>query len=70
MPTAGVQNTRSLAVVQHLRFRDEGVRERYLHIEGAWRDHRTFALTREDVTTGSVIQRWARWRDPAQAAPT
>jgi ribosomal-protein-alanine N-acetyltransferase len=57
------ENVRSLAVVQHLRFRDEGIRERYLHIEGAWRDHRTFALTREDVTTGSVIQRWSRWSE-------
>ncbi len=63
------ENARSLAVVEHLRFRDEGVRERYLHIEGAWRDHRTFALTREDVTTGSVIQRWSRWRELTQATP-
>ncbi len=55
------ENTRSLAVVERLRFRDEGVRERYLHIEGAWRDHRTFALTREDVTTASVIERWSGW---------
>ncbi len=64
------ENARSLAVVEHLRFRDEGVRERYLHIEGAWRDHRTFALTRDDVTTGSVIQRWSRWQELTQAAPS
>ncbi len=53
------ENERSLAVVRHLGFRDEGVRERFLHIGGDWRDHRTFALLREDVSEGSVIQRWA-----------
>ena len=36
-------------MVQKLGFRDEGVRARYLHIDGAWRDHRTFALTTEDL---------------------
>lgn len=51
------ENAASLRVVEHLRFRDEGVRERYLHISGAWRDHRTFALTREDLGPGSVLDR-------------
>ena len=39
------ENVASLAVVRKLGFRDEGLRARYLHINGAWRDHRTFALT-------------------------
>jgi ribosomal-protein-alanine N-acetyltransferase len=34
------------------------VRERYLHIQGVWRDHRTFALTAEEVPGGLL----ARWR--------
>ena len=42
-------NAASLRVVQKLGFRDEGVRTRYLHINGAWHDHRTFALTAEDL---------------------
>ncbi len=54
------ENVPSLRVVQHLRFRDEGVRERFLHIEGAWRDHRTFALTTEDTLGLPVISRWQR----------
>lgn len=54
------ENARSLAVVAHLGFRDEGVRRRYLHIGGDWRDHRTFALLAEDVADGPVISRWAR----------
>ena len=43
------ENVASLRVVEHLRFRDEGVRERYLHINGGWRDHRTFALTADEL---------------------
>lgn len=54
------ENAASLRVVEHLRFRDEGVRLRYLHINGAWRDHRTFALTQEDLGGRSVTDRWAR----------
>jgi ribosomal-protein-alanine N-acetyltransferase len=46
--------------VEHLRFRDEGVRERYLHINGGWRDHRTFALTTDDLDRGRVLERWTR----------
>ncbi|MEE1620451.1 GNAT family protein [Zafaria sp. J156] len=39
------ENAPSLRVAEKLGFRDEGVRERFLHIDGAWADHRTFALT-------------------------
>ncbi|MCW4464239.1 GNAT family N-acetyltransferase [Glutamicibacter sp. MNS18] len=45
------ENQASLRVVRKLGFRDEGLRERYLHIDGQWRDHRTFALNREDFGT-------------------
>ena len=51
------ENAASLRVVDKLGFRDEGVRRRYLHIDGAWRDHRSFALTVEDVGPG-VLERW------------
>jgi ribosomal-protein-alanine N-acetyltransferase len=52
------ENVASLRVVEKLGFRDEGVRLRYLHIDGAWRDHRTFALTREEVPDG-LLRRWS-----------
>jgi ribosomal-protein-alanine N-acetyltransferase len=52
------ENGPSLRVVEKLGFRDEGLRERYLHIQGVWRDHRTFALTAEEVPGGLL----ARWR--------
>jgi len=51
------ENVASLRVVEKLGFRDEGLRRRYLHIDGAWRDHRTFALTIEDVP-GGLLPRW------------
>lgn len=44
-----IDNVRSLAVVDRLGLRDEGVRERYLHIDGRWRDHRSFAITSEEL---------------------
>lgn len=52
------ENLASLRVVEKLGFRDEGVRERLLHIAGDWRDHRSFALTADEVPEGLV----ARWR--------
>ncbi|QTE28952.1 GNAT family N-acetyltransferase [Pengzhenrongella sicca] len=51
------ENAPSLRVVTKLGFRDEGVRERYLHIAGQWCDHRTFALTAEEVPEG-LLARW------------
>ena len=51
------ENAASLRVVEKLGFRDEGVRRRFLHIAGDWRDHRTFALTAEEVPEG-LLARW------------
>lgn len=51
------ENAPSLRVVEKLGFRDEGLRRRYLHIEGDWRDHRSFALTAEEVP-GGLLRRW------------
>ena len=52
------ENAASLRVVEHLGFRDEGIRARYLHINGGWRDHRTYALTTEDLVGRTVLERW------------
>lgn len=58
------ENVPSLRVVEKLGFRDEGVRERFMHIDGAWRDHRTFALVAEDVPFG-LLDYWrgVRWEE-------
>lgn len=50
------ENTASLRVVEKLGLRDEGVRERYLHIQGQWCDHRTFAVTAEEVPGGMLAR--------------
>jgi [ribosomal protein S5]-alanine N-acetyltransferase len=51
------ENTASLRVVDKLGFRPEGIRLAFLHIDGAWRDHATFALTAPEVP-GGVLERW------------
>lgn len=61
------ENKASLRVVQKLGFRYEGLRRRYIHIDGDWRDHYAFALTREDVPDG-VLARWISGRAPEEAA--
>lgn len=55
------ENGPSLRVVEKLGFRDEGYRPRYLHINGEWADHRTFALTSEEVPDG-LLARWLESR--------
>ena len=56
------ENGPSLRVVEKLGLRDEGLRERYLHIQGRWCDHRTFALTAEEVP-GGLLARWQATRE-------
>lgn len=51
------ENGPSLRVVEKLGFRPEGTRLRFLHIDGGWRDHHTFAVTVEDVP-GGLVRRW------------
>src|SRR5690625_3818995 len=49
----------SRRVVEKLGFREEGLRRRQLHIDGAWRDHIAYALTTEDIP-GGLLPRWRR----------
>ncbi len=51
------ENVASLRVVEKLGFRDEGIRKGLLHIAGDWRDHRSFALTAQEVP-GGLLARW------------
>jgi [ribosomal protein S5]-alanine N-acetyltransferase len=53
------ENHASRRVVEKLGFREEGLRRRSLHIDGAWRDHLCYALTAEDAA-GGVLSRWSR----------
>ena len=62
------ENAPSLRVVEKLGFRYEGLRRRFIHINGDWRDHFCFALTVDELPTG-VLRRWLDGNaDPADAA--
>ena len=61
------ENKASLRVVEKLGFRYEGLRRRFIHIAGDWRDHYAFALVREEVPVG-VLQRWVSGQAPTDAA--
>lgn len=50
------ENSASLRVVEKLGFRYEGMRARLIHIDGAWRDHLAFAVTKEDVPDGLLAR--------------
>jgi ribosomal-protein-alanine N-acetyltransferase len=58
------ENTASLRVVEKLGFREEGLRRLYLHIDGQWRDHRSFALTTEDLGPRSMVELWNHSQEP------
>lgn len=50
------ENRASLRVVEKLGLRSEGRRERFLHIDGDWRDHLSFAVTAEEVPDGILAR--------------
>ncbi len=60
-------NTASLRVVEKLGFRYEGLRRRYIHIDGAWADHFCFALVQEEVPRG-VVARYEKGAVPPDVA--
>ncbi len=55
------ENGPSLRVVEKLGLRLEGIKERFIHIDGAWRDHKVFAITVEEKK-GSMLDRLSNTR--------
>ncbi len=55
------ENAASLRVVEKLGFRFEGLRRNFLHINGQWADHRSYALTRDEVPDG-ILNPWLERR--------
>jgi [ribosomal protein S5]-alanine N-acetyltransferase len=51
------ENAASLRVVEKLGLRREGYYERYLDIDGGWRDHVGFAITIEELAGRSLLTR-------------
>ena len=60
------ENEPSLRIVEKLGFRYEGLRRRYIHIDGDWRDHFCFALIVEEMPVG-VLRRWQDGKVPVGA---
>lgn len=50
------ENTNSLRVVEKLGLAEYGYAPRYLHIDGDWRDHRLYAITREECPEGLLAR--------------
>lgn len=50
------ENTASLRVAEKLGLTEVGYAPKYLHIDGAWRDHRLFAVTVEDCPDGLLAR--------------
>ena len=62
------ENAASLRVVEKLGLRYEGKKERFIHINGDWRDHFVFAVTLEEVPEG-ILNRWVHDRVPQREYP-
>ncbi len=50
------ENTNSLRVVEKLAMREVGFAPKFLHIDGAWRDHRIYAVTVEECPEGMLAR--------------
>jgi ribosomal-protein-alanine N-acetyltransferase len=50
------ENVSSLRIVRKLGMRYEGLRRRYIHIDGDWRDHFCFAVTIDEVPGGLLAR--------------
>lgn len=50
------ENAASLRVVEKLGLRLEGTKERFIHIDGEFRDHKIFAITKEELKAPMVTR--------------
>ena len=57
------ENSNSLRVVEKLGLREIGYAPKFLHIDGAWRDHRIYAVTVEECPEG-MLHRLERLQTP------
>lgn len=60
------ENTNSLRVVEKLGMREFGYAPKFLHIDGAWRDHRLYAVTVEEVP-GGMLRRLLATQQPPES---
>ncbi|MFT3899246.1 MAG: GNAT family protein [Gordonia sp. (in: high G+C Gram-positive bacteria)] len=53
-------NAASRAVLEHIGFRHEGLLQRYMDVDGRWRDHDLFALTTEEIMHTTAVENLVR----------
>ena len=58
------ENAASLRVVAKLGLRQEGYYQRFLDIDGGWRDHLAFAVTADETTGSSMLARLSTLATP------
>ncbi|HYG94202.1 MAG TPA: GNAT family protein [Nocardioides sp.] len=63
------ENSNSLRVVEKLGIREIGYAPRFLHIDGDWRDHRIFAITKEEAPRGLLARLEEAGGDASDPAP-
>lgn len=56
------ENIPSMGLARKLGLREEGYRKNFMHINGRWADHVSFAITREDPHAGSLVEMRIRQR--------
>jgi ribosomal-protein-alanine N-acetyltransferase len=64
------ENGPSLRVVEKLGLRREGYYERYLDIDGGWRDHVAFAITVEELAGQTLLSRLPNLPPPPDGPPS
>ena len=62
------ENHASLRIVEKLGLRHEGLKERFIHINGDWRNHFVFAVTQDEVPQG-ILNRWRQNLVPMREYP-
>lgn len=50
------ENSASLGVARKLGLHREGLRPRYMHIDGAWADHEAFSIDTESLPSGGLVK--------------
>ena len=58
------------AAVEKLGFTDVGFAPAYLHIDGAWRDHRSFAVVTDELGPGGLRARLSHQHQASRARHT
>lgn len=63
------ENSNSLRIVEKLAIPEIGYAPKFLHIDGDWRDHRLYAITKDDVPFGLLKRYESELAPPPDRTP-